>query len=106
MDAKFTPGPWLTKREGFSSVYVEARIGGGMIQEVAMCGPTESGQVQQEANANLIAAAPDLLEAAKTALGYIEAVCFNTNNAKKRNNYADAAREIRAAISKATGEPQ
>ncbi|MFV2949993.1 hypothetical protein [Pseudomonas japonica] len=60
---KFTPGPWFTKREGFSTVYVEARLRQGVIQEVAACGPTEAGREQQEANARLIAAAPDLLRA-------------------------------------------
>jgi len=42
--------------------YVEARIGGGMIQEVACCGPTQTHE-QSDANARLIAAAPELLEA-------------------------------------------
>lgn len=59
--ATHTPGPWFEHREGFSTVYIEARIGGGMIQEVAACGPTEAGQDQQSANARLIAMAPDLL---------------------------------------------
>lgn len=46
--------------------YVEARIDGGIWQEVAACGPTEADNgygEQQQANARLIAAAPDLLEA-------------------------------------------
>lgn len=59
--AKHTPGPWFEHREGFATVYIEARIGGGMLQEVAACGPTDAGQDQQSANARLIAMAPDLL---------------------------------------------
>lgn len=55
--SKPTPGPWFEHREGFSTVYVEARIGGGMVQEVAACGPTDAGQYQQAANARLIAEA-------------------------------------------------
>ncbi|WP_277593643.1 hypothetical protein [Pseudomonas chlororaphis] len=62
-EQKHTPGPWYTHRNGFSTVYVEARLRQGVIQEVAACGPTEAGQEQQEANAKLIAAAPELLEA-------------------------------------------
>lgn len=62
-EVRHTPGTWFTHREGFSTIYVEARIGGGMLQEVAACGPTAAGHEQQEANARLIAAAPDLLEA-------------------------------------------
>ena len=65
MTTQHTPGPWHTTRDGFSTVYVEARIGGGWIQEVAACGPTEKGSDQQEANARLISAAPELLEAIK-----------------------------------------
>lgn len=66
---KFTPGPWFTKREGFSTVYIEARLRQGVIQEVAACGPTEAGLEQQLANAKLIAAAPDLLEALERLKG-------------------------------------
>jgi hypothetical protein len=60
--AKHTPAPWFTHREGFSTVYVEACLRQGVVQEVAACGPTEAGAEQQEANARLIAAAPELLE--------------------------------------------
>lgn len=61
--SKHTKGEWFYKRDGFSTVYVEARIGGGWLQEVAACGPTANGSGEQEANARLIASAPDLLEA-------------------------------------------
>lgn len=70
-ELKFTPGPWHEHREGFSTVYVEARLRDGVIQEVAACGPTEAGSEQQAANARLIAAAPELLEALQ---GYMAAV--------------------------------
>lgn len=62
--AKHTPGPWFIT--GSLTQYIEAKIGGGFIQEVASVGPTESDGgygPQQKANARLIAAAPDLLEA-------------------------------------------
>lgn len=59
MKAKHTPGPWFTLREGFSAIYVEARIEGGMLQEVAMCGPTKAGTSQQEANAAITKATGD-----------------------------------------------
>lgn len=62
--SKHTPGPWFLT--GRMTRYVEARIPSGLIQEVAACGPTEAdggyGETQI-ANAKLIAAAPDLLEA-------------------------------------------
>lgn len=65
---KGTPGPWFEYREGFSTVYVEAKLRDGVIQEVAACGPTEAGQEAQSANARLIAAAPELLEALQDML--------------------------------------
>ncbi|WCD42743.1 hypothetical protein KQCUZIGB_CDS0062 [Pectobacterium phage Ymer] len=70
--SKHTPGPWFQHRNGSSTVYIEAPIGGGLIQEVAACGPTEAGAVQQSANAKLIAAAPDLLEQLKIILSFCE----------------------------------
>ena len=53
-----TPGPWYVT--GNLTRYVEALIDGGLIQEVAACGPTKADGgygPQQEANARLIAAA-------------------------------------------------
>ena len=60
----FTPGPWFAT--GTMTKYVEARIDGGLVQEIAAVGPTAADNgygAQQEANARLIAAAPELLEA-------------------------------------------
>lgn len=65
--AGITPGLWFTYREGFSTVYVEARLRAGVIQEVASCGPTEAGSEQQEANALLTSDSPRL------AAGMVEA---------------------------------
>lgn len=66
--SNFMKGEWFAKREGQSTVYIECRIGGGWLQEVAACGPTANGSEEQEANAKLIAAAPDLLEALQALL--------------------------------------
>ena len=89
----FTPGPWVVV--GRLTKYVEARLVGGLIQEVAACGPTMADEgygQQQEANARLIAAAPDLLDALKRCK-------FDSLNMTLED------REFcRAAISKATGE--
>lgn len=60
----YTKGPWFVT--GRMTLYVEARIDGGLIQEVAAVGPTlaDSGYGEtQQANARLIASAPCLLEA-------------------------------------------
>lgn len=48
---KHAPGPWLIT--GRMTKYVEARITGGLIQEVAACGPTDTDggyRAQQQAN--------------------------------------------------------
>lgn len=97
-EQKHTPGPWFTKREGFSTVYVEARLRQGVIQEVAACGPTEAGQDQQEANARLIAAAPDLLSIAQRFLA-LDAQWHPERHAAEK---AELITEARAAIAKAT----
>ena len=79
-----TPGPWYVT--GKLTRYVEARIDGGLIQEVAACGPTKADGgygPQQEANARLIAAANpatitellDRLEATKTAWKETDKAC-------------------------------
>jgi len=68
---KGTKGPWFEHREGSSTVYVEAKLRDGVIQEVAACGPTEAGSEAQSANARLIAAAPDLL---KSILNMVERI--------------------------------
>lgn len=59
---KHTPGPWFVPYRAHGTLFVEAHLRQGWLQEVAACGPTEIGS-QQEANARLIAAAPELLEA-------------------------------------------
>ncbi len=106
MSTKHTPGPWRTEREGFSTVYVEARIDGGLIQEVAACGPTEAGLEQQEANASLIAAAPDLLEALKEMVaGDAEAIEeAQALGVPFPEEMLATFKKARAAIARATGE--
>lgn len=90
--SKHTPGPWFSPEKTHGTRYVEARIGGGMLQEVAACGPTEQPE-QQAANARLIACAPELLEALKA---FVEEIVPNDPHDRL---WAQA----RAAIAKATG---
>ena len=100
---KHTPGDWYVTGE--MTRYINVRIGGGLIQEVAACGPTEADGgygPQQEANARLMSAAPDLLEALQQyGIGF-------SDEAAARAEFGDheVARELkrRAAIAKATGE--
>jgi hypothetical protein len=95
----YTPGPWFVP-ERTGTQYVEARIGGGWLQEVAACGPTEKPE-EQRANARLIAAAPQLLQA-------LESIFYCCDEDHAARDYASRQAEIRgiaiAALRAAKGE--
>ena len=91
-----TPTPWkiFDNVEGWS-------IGNRAIVDAegfTICNPSPMG----EANARLIAAAPDLLDALCTALPFVEE--HAGSNDYTAGAVARAVREIRAAIKAATGE--
>lgn len=108
MEAKFTPGPWFTSRP-HGTIYIEARLRGTTLQEVASVGPTETAN-QQEANARLIAAAPELLEALSKMVDrityYAELKSGEIPNIEDWAYTYNSGDMIaaRAAIAKATGE--
>src|SRR5271165_5079056 len=68
--AEHTPGPWRWWR-----VLAVEGVAGGIV--IADCGPSRSGYCdsETEANARLIAAAPDMLEALKEFVAYSECHC-------------------------------
>lgn len=105
METSFTPGPWFANRNGFSTVYIEAKIGGGLIQEIAACGPNANGQYEQEANARLISAAPELLEALQQAIacGMVPSSSAKEGGAAAFARQVVVADMIRSAIAKAIG---
>jgi hypothetical protein len=93
---KGTQGPWLMKSSSLGvHKYIDARIGGGLLQEVAVCGPTEQPE-QSSANAALIAAAPDLLEALQGLMALLDPDIHGSRGSALEN--------ARAAIAKALGE--
>ena len=97
--SKHTPGPWFCPTPLHGTFYVEARIDGGMLQEVASCGPTAEPS-QQAANARLIAAAPELLEALHGMLALDEE---HHQRGHCDDDVCAEVRKARAAIAKATG---
>lgn len=103
--SKHTKGPWVVRREGRSTVYgaVEASLRPYTWQEVAACGPTEAGSEQQEANARLIAAAPELLEACQLLVSWLD-LPQDAPMTDMVVGCGEAERKARAAILKATGE--
>lgn len=97
MSAKHSPGPWSVYTSPDGSKLVG--IGDSNAEGVADCGfgIWRGGDAEAIANARLIAAAPDLLEAlkeARTQLEQYEAV-------ETGEDYCDL--QINAAISKAEG---
>ena len=65
-NTKHTPGPWKQYRDSVGNVRIQGNVAGGpvaFIEEMNNTGGTE----QDHANARLIAAAPELLEALHAA---------------------------------------
>ena len=90
-ETKHTPGPWVVKsaRSGF---YVESQFD-VIVESLDEFG--RYGAIDDEANARLIAAAPELLEALEGCIVVID------NGRVPSLNFQAAAR---AAIAKAKGE--
>lgn len=94
--SEHTKGPWFVTTGG-DSYYVESKLNGAMIQEVAWCGRTLHDE--QEANARLMSAAPELLEAVETLLD-----CFVNDPLGWMDSSDIAVEKAHDAIHKATGE--
>jgi hypothetical protein len=85
---KHTPGPWTYDRSGYS-LYVNS--GRELVTALSMDGKRME---TSEANARLIAAAPELLEALKSVIAWLDA--------PDESAFSDSEL-ARAAIAKATG---
>jgi hypothetical protein len=103
-ETRFTPGPWKVSTENKGSIFGDldndAHDGDNpYIGTVAGIG-TDKDDPECTANAKLIAAAPDLLEALRLALPYIEGAyeCAFPDS-DENNNVLEAAK---SAIAKAT----
>lgn len=100
--SKHTPGPWIHDTRGYPHPDVKATSGFNIACTWGVNGQPktkESYEAQKKiarANARLIAAAPDLLEACQALIAYCD----------KNPPMGDSlwsVRQIRAAIAKATG---
>jgi len=109
MNTKHTPGPWKT-RKGFDSDTIEVFAPNPKIGRPFQ--PTELAVVQADsregkANASLIAAAPELLEAVQSllpiAVHYLNADHDADNNNPPAGNF-DEIMNAMCAIAKATGK--
>ncbi len=97
MSAKFTPGPWTDQSidESQWGVYDAA---GNVVAQAMQIRPLRQDlkQVERSANARLIAAAPELLDALRHCVDWFDAMAWDT----------PAAKQARAAIAKATGSAE
>jgi hypothetical protein len=100
MNTTHTPGPWtVLQGEPFQPILIGTDEGGSFIEVGPACGLTE-GTGSMEANAALIAAAPDLLEALHHILN-IEGACFAADESEWNTKWHWD--KVRAAIAKAEG---
>lgn len=93
--SKHTPGPWYVDTQAKRADYIRA-VGDelpGTCAVAQMC--SRGGWSESNANARLIAAAPDLLEALELCLHAVKLAGWE-------GDYS--AQKARAAIAKATGE--
>jgi len=102
-----TPGPWSTQyyngqRAGSKKLYVNAEY-----QQIAHVLHTETRGLtnqmeRREANAKLIAAAPDLLEACYFAIRVLDNVKTFCSDCGQNGLWDAAQQQIQAALAKAT----
>ena len=100
--SKHTPGPWAAESEGSIVAVESGRDAGRVIVELARAdgrsvGGTKAMDAAMEANARLIAAAPELLEALQALEWAVDGVAYI------QEEYAEQVAKARAAIAKATG---
>ena len=106
MTAQHTRGPWIACRHGDYGDYdgkCRVILGeGGDIRTAVVLG---FDTPENEANARLIAAAPDLLEALQAAVecGMVPISSVSDGGASRHSRQVQVADMIRAAIQKATG---
>lgn len=113
MTAKFTPGPWKIGNEGIGPVSKEEDQSYGMLLPVAYIEVVDWPE-NHEANAHLIAAAPDLYEALKAVLeieteeGAPSAPSHTSSGKSGSIAWSVKAREVysnaHAALARARGE--
>ena len=103
---RHTPGPWQTVNVGtddepMMSVRAARIAGQPPRHEVALCATGDSPQAMEDANAHLITAAPEMLEALQVCAAELAEIA---NFAPQTSDPHFALNVARAAIAKATGE--
>lgn len=103
MSAKHTPGPWRVAENGFFAMAVETSSGINITHEAGY-GTRISGP-EKEANARLISAAPELLQALKESVPHLEYMAGGMTHAPWKTKKAQECLErVLAVIAKAEVE--
>jgi len=98
---KHTPGPWAFSND---KDYVVEAFKEGSPYSICKYDVNSDSEAEDLANANLIAAAPDLLAACKSAVGIIlERLNFIEQTYGLEQDKEAYLRELESAIRKATG---
>ena len=91
-----TPGPWTTSRDAVPSHHTQITV------YAESSGERVATVFQTEANARLIAAAPELLEAASYALAWLNSKDSMSDLDTFHLRYKKAVKDLEAAIALAT----
>jgi hypothetical protein len=96
---KHTPGKWKLERDGYNPYILDSSM---LVRIADICRIEGTGiKGSTEGNAHLIAAAPELLEACKKALGVADLLRMKIGYSGQKKVLCDI---LRAAISKAEGD--
>lgn len=102
--SKHTPGPWTLDDRGYK--YIVSKSGNGYItRDICRLDGSTMAALAQEANARLIAAAPELLEALEELLRYHENdIRIDYEGTRFYKERLDELKPFHALIAKAKGE--
>lgn len=105
---QFSPGPWKTNENAAGDIWIQA--GAGFIAEITPAYGTLPPRLAatRKANANLITAAPDLLESLDAMLEFIDqyATLTDCNGRNLEEDFSDFRKAAMKAIRKANGAGQ
>lgn len=110
MSGQFTPGPWVTRANDCADSGPHERVGkyvpgAGAFQIIANCSHEATGGTDSEANARLIAAAPELLASLEAIDVFWSEDGATPEDPFWSDDMVATWKRIRAAIALATGGP-